>query len=226
MPDYNLPSDTDLFQIIKKLEERVIKLERSPRAEATEIGAGGITVKGGSIVVQDNLGDAQARLGPLTAGGYGLEVFRDSEWVPASNFSVAQFVYDANGTTNFSIPGTPTTRASFDVVVPAGYTQAQVVYVVELQLINGSGSAGFVGVGPQYDRSDDVGAINQMGLPYTEWDIPDGADRDVSVTRVALITGLTGGVTLTFRTTLDAGFGTWPLDSNRIFTYAVITFLP
>lgn len=59
----SLPPETgDLWTVIRQLQERIAHLERVDRLIASSVGAGGLTVTGGEIVIKDALGAVQMTL--------------------------------------------------------------------------------------------------------------------------------------------------------------------
>lgn len=52
----------DLMRRLRAAENRIDQLETARRLEAAAIGAGGLTVKGGAIVILDDDGEERARL--------------------------------------------------------------------------------------------------------------------------------------------------------------------
>lgn len=71
MTKYNVPSDTDLLQQIKKLQDRIDRMDLSLRAASTVIDTGTFRV------VDPTTGVALLNIGLLPNGDYGIELFRD-----------------------------------------------------------------------------------------------------------------------------------------------------
>jgi hypothetical protein len=71
VPKYNTPSDTDLIEQIKVLEDRIARMDLSLRAASTVIDTGTFRV------VDPTTGITLLYIGLLPNGDYGIELYRD-----------------------------------------------------------------------------------------------------------------------------------------------------
>ncbi len=170
----NLPADgsgsgprNDLRQLIRdvaELKARVAQLTSSSRqSEAMTIGRGGLTVKQpGDITIVDPDGNQiwSANDGPLKVRTFHL--VDESAGLPAVGWSAP--------------------KCSYNIPVPAGFTQA----VVQISVNVGASFAGAGNIGVQPFVGSEAGEAISNG-------VPDSAPCSVPSTLTTLVTGLSGG---------------------------------
>lgn len=118
----------------------------------------------------------------------------------------------------FAITTTTTVYASEDVVVPEGYTRAIVASVGTGMGYNSSGASDWLYVAPTLTGAGGGSEV------YTG--VADGSGNSIASPYFDLLTGLTGGDTITIGCQMRTENATWPANGGNVSRVdAQITFL-
>jgi hypothetical protein len=214
------PSEDALIRRLKDLERDVQQLR-----SANQLGAAGISAVDNGIIV----GGSQTVNGPLEVNGDStingpLEVNGNSEfnWSLSINGPLnlqpgsiqndaltnpVQFLAGVNDNEALYITLTDATICTYAFTVPAGFTQAFVIVYGSIGIVNPTGANASIGGRVYIDRPNGQGST--WG-PRRFQQALAGADAATYPFKQTIVTGLSGGETITCRmTSMNAGATDW-----------------
>jgi len=163
---YRTDSNTDLFDRLIEMEERIARMERTPSIPNTAIDRGGMTIKDGSgntvvevgttsdgrigLRINDTSAAPQIRLGQLASSGYGLEIVEPGTSHLVNLATLAFGIRSSNVVTQESLAGGSSAYTNLatpgpSVTVDVGDT-GRCIVMIGAAITPGSGTTALMGV--------------------------------------------------------------------------------